>query len=66
MKRKASIEKRKEEESKELYDAVENGKVKKVKSLLKRGIADVDWRNEEEVNYSVVLCNFLISLFVYS
>ena len=36
-------------ESKELWIAGGKNNVNKVKSLLKRGIADVDWKNPDEV-----------------
>ena len=54
---KGDIEKRGsiEKESKELWMAVEENYVKKVKSHLKRGIADVDWKNPDAVRIFFLL-----------
>ena len=42
-------ERRKEKETKEMCQAVIDKDVKRVKSFIKRGIANVDWQNQEIV-----------------
>ena len=55
-----------EMESKDLWTAVDEDNLKKVKSLLKKGIADVDWKNPNAVMiftmfsfYSILIRLFL-------
>ena len=58
-------EQRREKETKELWDAVNRNDVKKVKTLLKRGIADIDWKNPRFVSIITITAEWILKVVFY-
>ena len=62
--RKVEMEKKemRRKESKELWEAVNRNEVKKVKTLLKRGIADIDWKNPRYVSIITITAEWILKV----
>ena len=55
-------EQRREKETKELWDAVNRNDVKKVKTLLKRGIANIDWKNPRYLSIITITAEWILKV----